>query len=146
MKLYATIKAHKLQNGKNIIVEKGQGTNEYMGILLNDETGRNLVELYAEVRENDIYIKFMDFREEERIITFDLPKVKKQKDNTKYCYCDCDMSVPHIHDDNEIIGNKQKDDMPKCKNCKGDLSPSKTKGYTYQCVSCDEDFYEFEAQ
>lgn len=35
MKIYATIKASKLQNGKTITVEKGQGSNEWIETIYN---------------------------------------------------------------------------------------------------------------
>lgn len=33
---------------------------------------------------------------------------------------------------------------PKCPHCKRDVIKSDTKGYDYQCLFCDEDFYRFE--
>lgn len=31
-----------------------------------------------------------------------------------------------------------------CPNCMQQLVKSETEGYTYQCLNCDEDFYNFE--
>ena len=35
--------------------------------------------------------------------------------------------------------------MATCRNCGTRLSPSELENYDYQCITCDEDFYEFEA-
>ena len=36
--------------------------------------------------------------------------------------------------------------VARCPQCGKALTPSEVAGYVYQCVECDEDFYEFEAE
>ena len=36
--------------------------------------------------------------------------------------------------------------VARCPHCGKSLTPSEVAGYVYQCVECDEDFYEFEAE
>lgn len=127
MLIYAKIKAHKLQDGKNILVEKGQGTNEYMSVLINDEDGKNLIEIYCEVVKDEIHTKVMDFSSGQNTVfchqitsrkgkhedlmqkmrkAFPIEKGKKQKDEKVRCN-QCDWTT----DDENVM---------QCPNCKTD--------------------------
>lgn len=94
MKLYAKIKAHKKQHNEGIIVEKGQGTNEYMSILLNDEDGRNLIEIYSEVRGNEIFTSVNDYSTgEKKTFLHELARGEKKKGKHD---CDVDCKFEHM--------------------------------------------------
>lgn len=70
MKLYGKISSER--------ATKGQGGNDYLDIVINDENKENLCRLYAENWENDIVITFHDYENSEKYVLHK-PKVKKQK-------------------------------------------------------------------
>ncbi len=74
MKLYATTTSER--------ASKGQGGNDYLDILVNDEE-KNLFRFYLEVREDEIYTELLDYSNgDKKIFSNELPtKSKKQKTN-----------------------------------------------------------------
>jgi len=109
MKLYATIKANKLQNGQNITVEKGQGSNEWLDIKLTITEGKTIHEIgiirlqhhpegYELVIDRSSNFRLKAGRVYEEIIN---TKGKKKKgDSCKYCgithdkYELCPLDIP----------------------------------------------------
>lgn len=74
MKLYATTTSER--------ASKGQGGQKFIEVLVNDEQGKNLVKLYVEMREDEIYTEVLHYSNGEKLLFSDqLQKGKKQKDD-----------------------------------------------------------------
>lgn len=72
MKLYATTTSER--------ASKGQGGNNRIDFILNDELKNSLCAVFAEVRDNEIYVEFLDCSGgAKHIYSYDLPKQKGEK-------------------------------------------------------------------
>lgn len=98
MKLYTTIQAQKLQDGKLITVKKAQGSNTELHINIMNETKGLLAYVHVLYRENELpMVYFVPVRhhayevrsDAERSIIVEREKGKKQKDEM------CTDGKPH---------------------------------------------------
>lgn len=91
MKLYATIQAEKLQDGKTIIVKKSQGSNTLLDINITNEHGHLLAYVQVLHRENALPMVYYarvpqhaysttSLAERDAIVSMEKDKGKKQKD------------------------------------------------------------------
>lgn len=95
MLIYANIEADKLQDGRYIKVDKGQGTNRNMNIEIMNVYKDVIANMRVEVRNDEIYLETNVESEtgpQKRIYSIPLPKnirVKgeKQKGDIKDCGC-----------------------------------------------------------
>lgn len=77
MKLYATVKSER--------ASKGQGGQEYIDIIVNDERGKNLSRLYVEIRDDEIHTELRRYSNGEKLIFSDELPTKKGKQQEGEC-------------------------------------------------------------
>lgn len=107
MKLYATIQAQKLQDGKLITVKKAQGSNTNLDIDITNGTG-GLIAYVQVMHRRDalpmvyfvpvLHHAYATYNNEERSAIMKLEETKGKQKKDEKCYCsDDDMSIPHYH-------------------------------------------------
>ncbi len=69
MKIYANIKAYKLVNGERITVEKGQGSNEWIGIDILTEPNTKHYRINVNIIDNIPIMELYEYKTGRTIYT-----------------------------------------------------------------------------